>query len=449
MNAAERSNSFFDTARTTVNVKSGNENIPLAERVRPITLDQFVGQEHLLGEGKPLRKMVEADDVRSFILWGPPGVGKTTIARIIAQQTQSEFYSLNAVSSGVKDVRDVIARAAEFRRAFRKTILFIDEIHRFNKAQQDALLHSVEEGLITLIGATTENPSFEVISPLLSRMRVMTLEPLTKNDLEKILSQALARDEVIRADSIDIEDKEYFFLLSGGDARKLLNGLEIAFQICEPDTEGVRRITKAMLEEAFQRRYSLYDKKGEQHYDIISAFIKSMRGSDPDAAVYWLARMLEGGEDPKFIARRMIILASEDIGNADPVALMLAVDGFTAVDYVGMPEARIILSHVATYLAGAPKSNAAYAAISGAMDDVRRLPNLPVPLHLRNAPTKLMKELNYGSGYRYAHDFENNFVEQQNLPDQLNQKQYYHPTENGREKQIKERLQSLWKRKKG
>ncbi|MHB1049387.1 MAG: replication-associated recombination protein A [Bacteroidota bacterium] len=431
-----------------MSVKTNNEHIPLAERVRPNTIDQFVGQEHLLGDGKPLRKMVEADEVRSIILWGPPGVGKTTIARIIAHQTQSEFFSLNAVSSGVKDVRDVIARATEFRRSFRKTILFIDEIHRFNKAQQDALLHSVEEGVITLIGATTENPSFEVISPLLSRMRVLILEPLTKNDLEKILSQALSRDEVIRNGSIDIEDKEYFFLLSGGDARKLLNGLEIAFQISEPDAGGVRRITKSILEEAFQRKYSLYDKKGEQHYDIISAFIKSMRGSDPDAAVYWLARMLEGGEDPKFIARRMIILASEDIGNADPAALMLAVDGFTAVNYVGMPEARIILSNVATYLAGAPKSNAAYAAISNAMDDVRRLPNLPVPLHLRNAPTALMKELNYGKEYKYAHDFENNFVDQQNLPDQLKHKHYYVPTENGREKQIKERLQSLWKRKK-
>ena len=435
-------------SRTLERVKSNNENIPLAERVRPHAIDQFVGQAHLLGEGKPLRKMVETDEVRSFILWGPPGVGKTTIARIIAHQTQSEFFSLNAVSSGVKDVRDVIARAAEFQRSFRKTILFIDEIHRFNKAQQDALLHSVEEGIITLIGATTENPSFEVISPLLSRMRVLTLEPLTKNDLEKILSQALARDEVIRDGSIDIEDKEYFFLLSGGDARKLLNGLEIAFQISEPDAGGVRHITKAILEEAFQRRYSLYDKKGAQHYDIISAFIKSMRGSDPDAAVYWLARMLEGGEDPKFIARRMIILASEDIGNADPAALMLAVDGFTAVDYVGMPEARIILSNVATYLAGAPKSNASYTAISEAMDDVRRLPNLPVPLHLRNAPTALMKELNYGKEYKYAHDYDNNFIEQQNLPDQLKHKHYYVPTENGREKQIKERLQSLWKRKK-
>jgi putative ATPase len=391
--------------------------------------------------------MVEQDEVRSFILWGPPGVGKTTLARIIANQTKSEFFALNAVSSGVKDVREVIAKAEEFQRSFRRTILFIDEIHRFNKSQQDALLHSVESGTLTLIGATTENPSFEVISPLLSRMRVFTLEALGKADLEKIFEQALSEDEFIQKEFIEIEDREYLFLLSGGDARKLLNGLEIAFQLVKPDASGKRLITKSDLEEAFQRRYSLYDKKGEQHYDIISAFIKSIRGSDPDAAVYWLARMLEGGEDPKFIARRLIILASEDIGNADPVALMLAVDAFTAVDYVGMPEAQIILSHVATYLASAPKSNAAVKAIGEAMSDVKNLPNLPVPLHLRNAPTKLMKELSYGSGYKYSHDFDNNFSEQQYLPDQIKNKIYYHPTENGREKQIKERLEFLWGKK--
>jgi putative ATPase len=430
-------------------LSSNEKNIPLAERVRPQTLDQYVGQRHLLGEGKPLRQMVEKDELRSFILWGPPGVGKTTLARIIAQQTKSEFFALNAVSSGVKDVREVIAQAEEFQRSFRKTILFIDEIHRFNKSQQDALLHSVEKGTITLIGATTENPSFEVISPLLSRMRVFVLEPLGQTELETILEQALASDEHITKKSVVIEEKEYFFLLSGGDARKLLNGLEIAFQISNADVNGVHTLTRDVLEEAFQRKYSLYDKKGEAHYDIISAFIKSMRGSDPDAAVYWLARMLEGGEDPKFIARRMIILASEDIGNADPVALMLAVDSFTAVDYVGMPEARIILSNVATYLASAPKSNASYVAIDAAMSDVRRLPNLPVPLHLRNAPTKLMKDLNYGKEYQYAHDHGNNFVDQQYLPDQLKSKRYYEPTENGREKQIKERLTALWGGKKG
>ena len=429
-------------------MKTTTQNIPYAERVRPQTLDQFIGQSQLLGVGKPLRQMVEKDELRSFILWGPPGVGKTTLARIIANQTKSEFFAMNAVSSGVKDVREVIAKAEEFQKSFRKTILFIDEIHRFNKSQQDALLHSVEQGTITLIGATTENPSFEVISPLLSRMRVFVMEALGKDSLDKILEQALLKDEVIAKSAIQFDDKEYFFLLSGGDARKLLNGLEIAFQISDPDQDGIHHLTKEILEEAFQRRYSLYDKKGEQHYDIISAFIKSMRGSDPDATVYWLARMLEGGEDPKFIARRMIILASEDIGNADPVGLMLATDAFTAVDYVGMPEARIILSHAATYLASAPKSNAAYSAISEAMSDVRRLPNLPVPLHLRNAPTKLMKDLNYGKEYKYAHDHENSFVEQQHLPDQLKNKVYYEPTENGREKQIKERLEFLWKKRK-
>lgn len=428
-------------------MKTNTQNIPYAERVRPQTLDQFIGQSQLLGAGKPLRQMVEKDELRSFILWGPPGVGKTTLARIIANQTKSEFFALNAVSSGVKDVREVIAKAIEYQQSFRKTILFIDEIHRFNKSQQDALLHSVEQGTITLIGATTENPSFEVISPLLSRMRVFVMEALGKESLDKILDQALATDPVITASAVQFDDKEYFFLLSGGDARKLLNGLEIAFQISNPDETGVHHLTKEVLEEAFQRRYSLYDKKGEQHYDIISAFIKSMRGSDPDATVYWLARMLEGGEDPKFIARRMIILASEDIGNADPVGLMLATDAFTAVDYVGMPEARIILSHAATYLATAPKSNAAYAAISEAMGDVRKYPNLPVPLHLRNAPTALMKELNYGKEYQYAHNHEKNFIDQQHLPDQLKNKLYYQPTENGREKQIKERLETLWKKR--
>lgn len=425
-----------------------HSNSPLAERVRPQTLDQYVGQQHLLGPGKPLRQMVEKDELRSFILWGPPGVGKTTLARIIAQQTKSEFFALNAVSSGVKDVREVIAKAEEFQQSFRRTVLFIDEIHRFSKSQQDALLHAVEKGTITLIGATTENPSFEVISPLLSRMRVFVLEALGAPEMETILDQALMSDAVITKNAVRIEEKEYFFLLAGGDARKLLNGLEIAFQITSPDNDGIHVLTRAVLEEAFQRKYSLYDKKGEAHYDIISAFIKSMRGSDPDGAVYWLARMLEGGEDPKFIARRMIILASEDVGNADPVALMLAVDAFTAVDYVGMPEGRIILSNVATYLASAPKSNASYLAIDAALSDVRRLPNLPVPLHLRNAPTKLMKNLDYGKGYKYSHDFEGHFVEQQYLPDQLTSKRYYEPTENGREKQIKERLTALWKGKK-
>ncbi len=421
---------------------------PFAERVRPRTLQEFIGQQHLVGEGKPLRLMVESDSVRSFILWGPPGVGKTTLARIIANRTRCEFFALNAVSSGIKDVREIIAKAIDFQKTGKKTILFIDEIHRFNKAQQDGLLHSVESGVLTLIGATTENPSFEVISPLLSRMRVYVMEPLNKTECDQMLAQALAADPVINTSTVDVPDQDFLVYLSGGDGRKLLNGLEIAFQLAAPDDRGLRVITKSTLEDAFQRKYSLYDKKGEQHYDIISAFIKCIRGSDPDAAVYWLARMLDGGEDPKFIARRLIILASEDIGNADPVGLMIATDGFTAVDYVGMPEARIILANVATYLASAPKSNASYLAIDAALEDVRRMPNLPVPIHLRNAPTQFMKQLGYGEQYKYAHDYPNHFVDQQYLPDALKEKIYYHPTENGREKSIKERLEFLWKKRK-
>ena len=423
-------------------------NVPLAERVRPRTIDDFVGQANLLGVGKPLRLMVELDEVRSIILWGPPGVGKTTFARMLASHTNAEFFALSAVAAGVKDVREVIARAEVIRkRSHRRAILFIDEIHRFNKAQQDALLHSVESGILTLIGATTENPSFEVISPLLSRMRVFILEPLGVDDLAEILRRALAKDKIITASSVVISDPGFLFLLSGGDARKMLNGLEAAFHLVTPDANGVRLIDHGVLEETFQKRLTLYDKTGEQHYDIISAFIKSIRGSDPDAGVYWLARMLDGGEDPKFIARRLLILASEDVGNADPVAAMLATNCFTAVDYVGMPEARIILAQCVTYLASAPKSNAAYLAISEAWQDIQRLPNLPVPLPLRNAPTRLMKDLEYGKAYKYSHDYNGHFVEQQFLPDNVKDKVYYHPTEQGREKLIKDRLESLWKKK--
>ena len=421
---------------------------PLAERVRPNSLDEFVGQTHLLGAGKPLRIMIENDELRSIILWGPPGTGKTTLARIVAHHTNAEFFSLNAVAAGVKDVRDVIAKAEKFQKQLgKKTVLFIDEIHRFNKAQQDALLHSVEDGIIILIGATTENPSFEVISPLLSRARVYVLEALGKAELERILNHALSRDAVISKSRVEIEDRDFLYLLSGGDARMMLNGVESAFYFVKPDSNGVRRISKQALEDAFQRKYTIYDKKGEQHYDTISAFIKSMRGCDPDAAVYWMARMLDGGEDPKFIARRMIVLASEDIGNADPFASVIATNCFTAVDYVGMPEARIILSQAVTYLASAPKSNASYTAISEAMEDVHTLPNLPVPLHLRNAPTPLMKELGYGDDYKYGHSYEANFVEQQYLPDNLKDKLYYRPTENGKEKSIGERLQGWWRKR--
>jgi putative ATPase len=421
---------------------------PLAERIRPKTLDEYVGQDHLTQPGKPLRMMLEQGEVRSMIFWGPPGVGKTTLARLIANHIEAEFHQLNAVAAGVKDVREIISRAEKnLSRLDKRTLLFIDEIHRFNKAQQDALLHSVEEGVITLIGATTENPSFEVISPLLSRCQVYVLEPLDRDALNKIINHALAHDSVLSKRNIEIADREFLMLLSGGDARKLLNGLENSIRLTKPNADGSVSILKQKIEEAFQRKYTLYDKEGEQHYDIISAFIKSVRGSDPDAAIYWAARMLDGGEDPKFIARRMIVLASEDIGNADPYAITLATSCFTAIDYIGMPEARIVLAQTAAYLASAPKSNASYRAIDQALADVKTLPNLPVPLPIRNAPTKLMEELGYGKEYKYSHDFPGHFIEQQFLPDNLKDKLYYRPTDLGREKDIRERLNKWWKKK--
>ncbi|HSQ74746.1 MAG TPA: replication-associated recombination protein A [Bacteroidota bacterium] len=419
------------------------DDAPLAERVRPRILADFVGQDHLLGEGKPLRILIERDQVPSMILWGPPGSGKTTLARLIAQHTHAQFVQLSAVSAGVKDVRAVIDRAATQRQR-RRTILFIDEIHRFNKAQQDALLHSVEEGLVTLIGATTENPSFEVISPLLSRCRVYVLQALGADHLRAILDHALTADAQLTAQSITVNDRDRLVLLSGGDARMLLNGLETAIRIAGNDGNGPVTIGRREFDEAFQRKLHRYDNGGEEHYNVISAFIKSVRGSDPDAAVYWMARMLDGGEDPKFIARRLIILASEDVGNADPYGITLAVSTFTAVDYVGMPEARIILAQCATYLASAPKSNAAYVAISEALEDAEQGPDAPVPLHLRNAPTGLLKELGYGDNYKYAHDFDGHIVDQQYLPDALKEKLYYRPGDNGREKDMKERLNRWW-----
>jgi len=392
--------------------------------------------------------MIESGDLSSMIFWGPPGVGKTTLARLIANHVKAAFFQLSAVDAGVKEVREVIGRADKERKHLNKrTILFIDEIHRFNKAQQDALLHSVEEGVITLIGATTENPSFEVISPLLSRSQVYVLEALGRQDLQKILDRALTSDVYLSKRTITIEDPAYLMVLSGGDARKLLNGLETSLRLTKPQPNGAVAITRQKIEEAFQRKYTLYDKGGDQHYDIISAFIKSVRGCDPDGAIYWMARMLDGGEDPKFIARRMIVLASEDVGNADPNAIVVATSCFTAIDYIGMPEARIVLAQTATYLAAAPKSNASYLAIDRALGDVHNLPNLPVPLHIRNAPTKLMEELGYGTEYKYGHDYDNHFTEQQYLPDNLKDTIYYKPTDIGKEKEIRERLNTLWKKR--
>lgn len=420
--------------------------IPLAERARPKTINEFQGQKELLDPGKPIRTMIEKDALSSFILWGPPGSGKTTIAKIIANQTNSDFHQINAVSSGVKEVRAIIEIANLNRLQNKKTILFIDEIHRFNKGQQDALLNAVESGLITLIGATTENPSFEVIPALRSRTRIFVLEPLTKNDLQNILDFALHKDEFLSSLKINEIDVDFLIFLSGGDARVMLNMLEAAIAQ-EIENEPIN-INKEILENIIQKKNILYDKGGEEHYNIISAFIKSVRGSDPDAALYWLARMLEGGEDPLFIARRLVILASEDIGNASPNALVLAEAAFSAIDKIGMPEARIILAQCTTYLAASPKSNSSYIGIESAISDVRNKPLYPVPLHLRNAPTKLMKEIGYGKEYKYPHEFKDHFINEDYLPENLRDVQYYFPSESGQEKNLKERLKTLWKNRK-
>jgi putative ATPase len=420
-----------------------NSSTPLAERLRPATLDALAGQMHLTGKGSILRTAIDAGKVPSMILWGPPGVGKTTIANIIAHTLQVPYYQLSAISSGVKEVREILDAAKKQVGC----ILFIDEIHRFNKGQQDALLGAVEKGTVTLIGATTENPSFEVNSALLSRVQVYVLKPLSHEDLEQLLHKAITEDIYLKTLNIELKETEAMINISGGDARKLLNLLDLTVNSLNENAPEKIVITDDEVMKIAQQKIALYDKTGEQHYDIISAFIKSMRGSDPNAAVYYLARMIEGGEDVKFIARRMVIFASEDVGISNPNALLLANATFDAVNKIGYPEARIILSECAVYLASSLKSNASYLAVEGALSVVRQTGDLPVPLHLRNAPTKLMKNLGYHKGYQYAHDFENNFAGQEYLPKEISETKFYEPGKNPREDEIRKRLKMLWKEK--
>lgn len=415
---------------------------PLAERLRPKTLDEYIGQKHLVGPGAVLRKMVDSGRISSFILWGPPGVGKTTLAQIIADKLETPFFTLSAVTSGVKDVRDVIDKAKGSQFFSRQSpILFIDEIHRFSKSQQDSLLGAVEKGVVTLIGATTENPSFEVIRPLLSRCQLYVLKSLEKEDLLQLLERAIQTDVYLKEKEIVLQETTAMLHYSGGDARKLLNILEL---VVEAETETPVVITDEKVTERLQQNPAAYDKEGEMHYDIVSAFIKSIRGSDPDAALYWLARMIEGGEDPAFIARRLVISASEDIGLANPNALLLANAAFDAVMKIGWPEGRIPLAEATVYLATSPKSNSAYAGINLAIEKVKQTGNLPVPLHLRNAPTKLMKDLGYGKDYKYAHAYEGNFVRQQFLPDDLTDLRLWHAQSNPSEDKLKDRMVKLW-----
>jgi putative ATPase len=419
-------------------------NIPLAERLRPKNIEEFIGQSHLVGKGSIIHRMIESGNISSFILWGPPGVGKTTLAKIVASQLQRPFHTLSAVNSGVKDVREVIEKAKSQKFfSHPSPILFIDEIHRFSKSQQDSLLGAVEDGTVVLIGATTENPSFEVIPPLLSRCQVYVLKSLEKTELDTLLQRAINEDYHFKTLQIKVDETEALFRFSGGDARKLLNILEI---VVNSQTDDII-INNSIVTERLQENIARYDKSGEQHYDIISAFIKSIRGSDPNAAVYWLARMIEGGEDPKFIARRLLILASEDIGLANPNALLLATSGFQAVTMIGWPESRIILSEVAIYLATSPKSNSAYMAINDAQALVKESGDLSVPLNIRNAPTKLMKELGYGNDYLYAHSYTGNFIEQEFLPEEISGKKLYTPQDNSKERDIKQWLDKRWGKK--
>ncbi len=418
---------------------------PLAERLRPNTLDDYIGQDHIVGKNAVLRKAIESGIIPSMIFWGPPGVGKTTLANIISNQLNRPFYSLSAINSGVKDIREVIEKAKSHSFfGSQNPILFIDEIHRFSKSQQDSLLGAVEKGIVTLIGATTENPSFEVISALLSRSQVYILKSLEKDDLIKMLQQAIEKDKWLQSKKIEFVDYEALLRLSGGDGRKLLNIFELVIQSFESD---VCTITNEYVLNVVQQNLALYDKSGEQHYDIISAFIKSIRGSDPNAGLYWLARMIEGGEDPLFIARRLIILASEDIGNANPNALLIANNCFQAVNVIGMPEARIILGQCVTYLASSPKSNASYEGIDNAIATVKQTGDLPVPIHIRNAPTKLMKDIGYGKDYMYSHAYEGNFKEQEYLPEELKGTTFYSPGNNPRENELRKYLKNLWKDK--
>ncbi|TAL69831.1 MAG: replication-associated recombination protein A [Bacteroidetes bacterium] len=424
---------------------SSSHLAPLADRVRPANIDEVIGQEHLIGEDGPLRKFFELKEFPSILFWGPPGVGKTTLAYLIAEQSGYNFVRMSAVDSGVADVRKVINYAKTQSSTGNRTLLFIDEIHRFNKSQQDALLHAVEKGIITLIGATTENPSFEVIAALLSRCQVYRLHFLTNEQILKVVEKALSEDEILKKYEIEIEDWEFLQSISAGDARTALNAVELAFRITRKDEGKKIILTRELFEKALQQKTAQYDKKGESHYDTISAFIKSLRGSDPDAALFWLVKMLEAGEDPRFIARRMVIFASEDIGNAEPFAVTLAVSIFNAVELIGLPEAQINLAQGVTYLASCPKSNASYVGLMNAFMEIRQPIPQSVPMHLRNAPTQLMKDEGYHAGYQYPHDYEDGFVRENYFPDGYTPKAFYFPKDSGREANIKERLNALWK----